>query len=176
MMAWCCPCFPLGQLSEKVNCLSHTVVVSVTIIGMVLFAIIAAVTGVSLNGIIAIFIIAVLTVVRGRVRDALNINGDTCEDCCCSFWCTCCTLAQLSRTVYNYRDGDPATCGEKGEPQWWHAAGPGTIGQNPMQQPYHPPGQGQGQGQAPTAPATPYMAPAPGNDMYKPVEPQHPTG
>jgi Cys-rich protein (TIGR01571 family) len=32
-----------------------------------------------------------------------------CEDLCCSFWCGCCTLAQIARQTIDY-DLEPAAC------------------------------------------------------------------
>jgi hypothetical protein len=32
------------------------------------------------------------------------LQEDNCKDFCCSFWCNCCTLAQMLRHVYPQRD------------------------------------------------------------------------
>jgi Cys-rich protein (TIGR01571 family) len=51
-----------------------------------------------------------------RVRGFIRYNYDIpeaqclgCEDICCSFWCGCCTLAQMARQTVDY-DLEQATC------------------------------------------------------------------
>ena len=38
-----------------------------------------------------------LCVTRRVLREKENISGDTCNDCCVSFWCGCCSLTQMFR-------------------------------------------------------------------------------
>ena len=37
-----------------------------------------------------------------------------CEDCCCVFWCTPCSLCQMARHTGNYRDYPSTCCSERG--------------------------------------------------------------
>ena len=34
---------------------------------------------------------------RKKVREHGGIQGDACQDCCCTYWCMCCTSAQIFR-------------------------------------------------------------------------------
>jgi len=46
-----------------------------------------------------------VTKVRGIVRAQNNIPETRCigcEDFCCSFWCSCCTVSQLARQTADY--------------------------------------------------------------------------
>ena len=46
----------------------------------------------------AVVATSILKMVRKLVRTKDNIPTTTCgecEDCCCSFWCSCCTITQL---------------------------------------------------------------------------------
>lgn len=69
--------------------------------------------GISVYYVWHIFIVALLTMTRLYVRNRYNIPGQTfgdtaLDDCCYSYWCTCCTLVQLHRhthdeTKYRYK-------------------------------------------------------------------------
>lgn len=43
---------------------------------------------------------------RGKIRQRFQIPGDTCGDCCISWWCTNCAIAQMATHVHSYRPGD----------------------------------------------------------------------
>jgi Cys-rich protein (TIGR01571 family) len=50
--------------------------------------------------------------VRRNVREQYEIPEDVCagcEDCCCAFWCQCCTTMQMMRHTADY-DNYPAVC------------------------------------------------------------------
>lgn len=52
-----------------------------------------------------ILMLILVTRVRGIVRARNNIPETRCigcEDCCCSFWCSCCTVSQLARQTSDY--------------------------------------------------------------------------
>ena len=56
---------------------------------------------------------------RKHIREKYNIpeqqcNG--CEDCCCSWWCSCCTVAQMARHTGDYKAYPAACCSETGMP------------------------------------------------------------
>lgn len=44
-----------------------------------------------------IFVVAITTIYRNRLRQKFDIPGDGCEDCCLHFWCFPCALAQEGR-------------------------------------------------------------------------------
>lgn len=43
---------------------------------------------------------------RGRTRAMFQLPGDACGDCCVSWWCTNCAIAQLATHVGSYRPGN----------------------------------------------------------------------
>lgn len=52
-----------------------------------------------------LFMLLIVTKVRKLVRQQQGIpesNCVGCEDCCCAFWCGCCTVSQLARQTTNY--------------------------------------------------------------------------
>lgn len=57
------------------------------------------------NFVITIFMLVIVTKVRKLVRQQQSIpesNCVGCEDCCCAFWCGCCTVSQLARQTADY--------------------------------------------------------------------------
>lgn len=135
VMAYFCPCISLGQLSQKVDSLSFWAVVGIYLAITIVSIIISVTTGYNLNALQGLFLFVVCLIVRQRVRSHLSIPGDGCEDCACSFFCTCCTIAQMTRTVFNYQEGDGCDqCGERGEPRWWLDAEVNRLNQGQQQQ------------------------------------------
>mmetsp|Transcript_7920 Transcript_7920/g.11426 ORF Transcript_7920/g.11426 Transcript_7920/m.11426 type:complete len:258 (+) Transcript_7920:155-928(+) len=56
---------------------------------------------------------------RENVRAMYTIKEEQCvgcEDLCCSFWCSCCTVAQLARHTGDYETYQGACCTESGLP------------------------------------------------------------
>jgi len=52
-----------------------------------------------------VFVLITMMRVRKFVREKYQIPEQRCigcEDCCCSFWCTCCTASQLARQTADY--------------------------------------------------------------------------
>lgn len=47
-------------------------------------------------------LVFLMTVTRGYIRSRYNIQGNEVEDCCLSFWCTCCTVSQMARHTTDY--------------------------------------------------------------------------
>jgi Cys-rich protein (TIGR01571 family) len=45
-------------------------------------------------------------IARSKVRQQCQIPGDACGDCCVTWWCTNCAIAQLATHVRSYRPGD----------------------------------------------------------------------
>jgi Cys-rich protein (TIGR01571 family) len=56
---------------------------------------------------------------RRAVRERYSIPNSTCfpstmEDCCCAFFCGCCTVSQLARHTADYHDRNAACCSNTG--------------------------------------------------------------
>jgi len=59
-----------------------------------------------------IWLVVVGSKTRHYLRLKYAISTSMCgamEDCCCMFWCTCCTVSQMLRHTANY-DSEPADC------------------------------------------------------------------
>ena len=66
-----------------------------------------------------LYSIIVLTKTRRAVRDKYDIPTKACggaEDCCCSFWCGCCTVAQVARQTADYPTTKAQCCSSTGLP------------------------------------------------------------
>ena len=58
-----------------------------------------------INFIYGVFLLVITTQVRKIVRERYHIPEQRCigcEDFCCAFWCSCCTLSQLARQTADY--------------------------------------------------------------------------
>ena len=58
-----------------------------------------------------IFFLVIMTIVRKIVREKYQIPEQRCigcEDFCCAFWCSCCTVSQLARQTADYDVNDGA--------------------------------------------------------------------
>ena len=56
-----------------------------------------------------LFLLVLVTKVRRIVRERNQISETRCigcEDCCCAFWCGCCTVSQLARQTADYDSED----------------------------------------------------------------------
>ena len=65
-----------------------------------------------LNLAFGIFYVVIMARARCRVRSRYGIPERTChgcEDCCCAFWCSCCTISQIARHTADYKNY-PAKC------------------------------------------------------------------
>jgi len=56
--------------------------------------------------------ICALMYFRIRFRALFRIPGSAFEDCCCSFWCSCCTIVQMATHAETYKNGS-CECGPK---------------------------------------------------------------
>mmetsp|Transcript_5732 Transcript_5732/g.8850 ORF Transcript_5732/g.8850 Transcript_5732/m.8850 type:complete len:206 (+) Transcript_5732:395-1012(+) len=66
-----------------------------------------------------IFALYTIMKVRGAVREEYQIPEKRCigmEDCCCAFWCACCTVAQAARHTANYEQRRALFCSDTGLP------------------------------------------------------------
>ncbi|KAL3756088.1 hypothetical protein ACHAWU_009390 [Discostella pseudostelligera] len=64
-----------------------------------------------------VFILITVARTRWRIRSKYSIpekNCRGCEDCCCAFWCTCCTLSQMARHTADYETYAARCCSETG--------------------------------------------------------------
>jgi Cys-rich protein (TIGR01571 family) len=81
-------------------------------------------TGSTLFG---IYTLIVLMKTRAAVRARYSIPEQRChgmEDCCCAFWCGCCTVAQVARQTANYHQQRAVCCSDTGLP---HSMEPAII-------------------------------------------------
>eukprot|EP00584_Thalassiosira_punctigera_P011158 CAMPEP_0172529610 /NCGR_PEP_ID=MMETSP1067-20121228/3655_1 /TAXON_ID=265564 ORGANISM="Thalassiosira punctigera, Strain Tpunct2005C2" /NCGR_SAMPLE_ID=MMETSP1067 /ASSEMBLY_ACC=CAM_ASM_000444 /LENGTH=288 /DNA_ID=CAMNT_0013313699 /DNA_START=21 /DNA_END=887 /DNA_ORIENTATION=+ len=65
------------------------------------------------------FTIFLVARTRKRIREKYAIPEQQCvgcEDCCCSFWCNCCTVAQMARHTADYDTYAGLCCSETGMP------------------------------------------------------------
>ncbi|KAI1160178.1 PLAC8 family-domain-containing protein [Nemania serpens] len=89
LLAWFLPCLLLGQTSERIrdpsmqsadmlnsDCLLHGGINCFTGCGWI-YAMIK----------------------RGEIRERYGIKGSGCDDCCVSYWCSCCALIQQDNEV-----------------------------------------------------------------------------
>ncbi|KAI1073958.1 PLAC8-domain-containing protein [Whalleya microplaca] len=89
LLGWCLPCILVGQTSERIrdpsmqnadlmnsDCLIHGAINCFTGCG---------------------WIYAMLK--RGEIRERYQIEGSGCNDCCVSFWCSCCAVIQQDNEV-----------------------------------------------------------------------------
>lgn len=103
-------CCLIGQITEKLNVFSCKVVTSV----LVLLAVLGNIPSLAFTQSIFYFsFISLLFYLRMKVRSRFHDSNSSCgdfsrnpgdvDDCCLSFWCSCCALAQLARHIYNYK-------------------------------------------------------------------------
>lgn len=63
------------------------------------------------------FTFVIMCKTRAHIRRTYGIPETTCrgcEDCCCSFFCGCCTVAQMARHTTDYRTYKAACCNRTG--------------------------------------------------------------
>lgn len=67
-----------------------------------------------------LYTLIVLCKTRRAVREKYDIPASKtcggCEDCCCAFWCQCCTVAQLARQTADYDQRSGVCCSDTGLP------------------------------------------------------------
>ena len=64
-----------------------------------------------------LFVLIVVFRTRMYVRNRYGIPEETCngcEDCCCAFWCTTCTVCQMLRHTADYNTYPAGCCTEDG--------------------------------------------------------------
>eukprot|EP00571_Detonula_confervacea_P012178 CAMPEP_0172296826 /NCGR_PEP_ID=MMETSP1058-20130122/22_1 /TAXON_ID=83371 /ORGANISM="Detonula confervacea, Strain CCMP 353" /LENGTH=263 /DNA_ID=CAMNT_0013005887 /DNA_START=174 /DNA_END=965 /DNA_ORIENTATION=+ len=73
----------------------------------------------ALSVIFIIFIVGVVAKTRQRIRQTYGIPEQSCggcEDCCCAYWCTCCTISQMARHTADYETYAGQCCSDTGLP------------------------------------------------------------
>jgi Cys-rich protein (TIGR01571 family) len=66
-----------------------------------------------------LFAVYVVWKTRAYIREKYSIPArccGECEDCCCSFWCTCCTIGQMARHTADYETYAAICCNDTGLP------------------------------------------------------------
>lgn len=110
--AWCCSCVLLGKVTDRLKTHTFNCLVGGFFIALILESV--------LNGVgvpipfSSLYMIFFTAETRTKMRQALNIPGNGCEDCLVSVFCMPCTLAQMARQVFAYRgpfDCDGCNCG-----------------------------------------------------------------
>ncbi|KAI1386779.1 PLAC8-domain-containing protein [Hypoxylon trugodes] len=107
LLAWCLPCLLLGQTSERIrdpsmqtadmmnsDCMIHGLINCFTGCGWI-------------YGMMK----------RSEIRERYKIEGSGCNDCCVSFWCSCCALIQQDNEVkIRQRNAQPVDQGYQSQP------------------------------------------------------------
>ena len=68
---------------------------------------------------VSLFTLILMCKTRRHIRNKYSIPQETCngcEDCCCVYFCTCCTLSQMARHTADYETYRAACCSETGLP------------------------------------------------------------
>ncbi|KAF0716190.1 Aste57867_2977 [Aphanomyces stellatus] len=121
LMSFFCPCISLAQTLHRVGMYTYTNVLLVWgglyLLSWILyffqsatgwFAVSLGVVSFGFNfwSLLAlclqIAVVVILFLIRTRFRKAFQIPGHELEDCCCSFWCQCCVLAQMATHANAY--------------------------------------------------------------------------
>ncbi|KAI3337741.1 PLAC8 family-domain-containing protein [Ustulina deusta] len=131
LLAWCLPCILLGQTSERIrdpsmqsadmlnsDCLLHAGISCLTGCGWIY-----------------------AMVKRTEIRERYGIQGSGCNDCCVSFWCSCCALIQQDNEVKIRQRAQPNVQGYQVQPGM-HMPPPPQPAYHPQQEIYHSPPQG----------------------------------
>mmetsp|Transcript_16319 Transcript_16319/g.23015 ORF Transcript_16319/g.23015 Transcript_16319/m.23015 type:complete len:221 (+) Transcript_16319:133-795(+) len=67
-----------------------------------------------------IWVLVTMTRIRGTLRRKYEIPAGTCgesmDDCCCAFWCTCCASIQMARHTHDYHKYPYQCCESTGLP------------------------------------------------------------
>jgi len=63
-----------------------------------------------------VYFVYIIAKTRNHIRHKYSIPQQYCagEDCCCAFWCTCCTVAQMARHTADYETYAARCCSETG--------------------------------------------------------------
>jgi Cys-rich protein (TIGR01571 family) len=73
----------------------------------------------AVTSLFALYSLVLLIKLRVAVRQRYGIPEKRCvgvEDCCCAFWCSCCTVAQVARQTADYDQRRAVCCSRTGLP------------------------------------------------------------
>ncbi|CAK4700064.1 hypothetical protein LEN26_000273 [Aphanomyces euteiches] len=87
-----CPCITLGQIVARLG-----------VANFIFTAVASCLLCCTVVGSILVFL--GIFFFRTKFRKMLRIPGSDLEDCCASFWCSCCVLAQLATHTGSYTPG-----------------------------------------------------------------------
>jgi Cys-rich protein (TIGR01571 family) len=93
-MAFFCPCISLAQVSARLGIASFTC----TLVWLLLSLSIS-------GGVTSAMLFLWIWHARSTTRERFRIPGDCFADCCVSFWCSSCALAQMATHVKSYKPG-----------------------------------------------------------------------
>lgn len=121
-MAWCCTYLALGQLLQRLKlnvcgqpgdykntCIIWTIIWAVLV---TMYSILVSVTngyGIFIYAVVGIIALVALSNARYHMRTKWSIPADCCDnsgclsDCCCAYWCTCCSIIQMMRHTHDER-------------------------------------------------------------------------
>jgi len=113
-------CYITSQISEKVGFGKFNILICLYIAIYIIAIVVEVETGIGSVvwlPFICVFLYAIALRLHIVKRDNITECGsDGCcnlfGECCCGFWCFCCSVAQMARHVYGYTkvldgDGDP---------------------------------------------------------------------
>jgi Cys-rich protein (TIGR01571 family) len=102
--AWCqCGCFPLGQMADKLSSvtggqkdpvLNYKVIAAVGVALWIIDAVLNTVVELDTN-FQGLWVIIIVFLLRGKIRQLRQIEGTCCEDCLTAFFCTPCSITQM---------------------------------------------------------------------------------
>ncbi|KAI0971342.1 PLAC8 family-domain-containing protein [Xylaria arbuscula] len=106
LLGWCLPCILLGQTSDRIRDPSGETADSCNS-DCLIYGAISCFTGCG-------WIYAMIK--RGEIRERYGIRGSGCNDCCVSFWCSCCALIQQDNEVKIRQRAQPNVQGYQAQP------------------------------------------------------------
>lgn len=129
-MSWCCTYIAMGQLLQRLKlnmcglqgdyykntCIGWTILWAISLIVYCIVISVSNGYGVFFYYILALVALAALTNARYYMRQKWSIPADCCDgngclgDCCCVFWCNCCSIIQMMRHTHDERV-DYYSCG-----------------------------------------------------------------
>ncbi|TMW62062.1 hypothetical protein Poli38472_009555 [Pythium oligandrum] len=129
LMVWCLPCVPMAQISARLGLYRFAYVLVLSLLVYVAFAAMGAISLIVVavdaqDGILkkkeaepVDTVLRVITLVtgviyfiflfhlRGQVRERYEIPGSCIKDFCVTWWCSCCSVAQMATHVKSYKPG-----------------------------------------------------------------------
>lgn len=101
----CCPCVSLAHISSRLRAIDPSLNASsfscILYSGLALWVLdrILSIVGAPTN-FLSLFVFVMACQLRGLTRRALHMSENPFEDCCCAFWCNCCTIQQMVGSLF----------------------------------------------------------------------------